>query len=554
MWFILALVAPSFAATLMVAADGSGDYATVTEALGVAATGDTILVGPGTYAPSTGEALPWYFPTSITVEGAGPEFTVFDAEGEETFGQALNSGVTLSGIAFTGTSGKGIEMTGGDALVEDCSFTGNADTALTVRYGAVVDSVFRGNSAIDPGDATAIYGAYSSLVRVEVYDEPDPNHVSVDFEAEAAVDACLFVGGAVRILGSVTNSLFLGLQGSNFAPNACYEASLFDGTTDWFENNTVVGCTAAIAVYAEYARNNVIAHNVGAGIEASYAAYNLTWDNAGGDWSGTDWSGTLNNITADPLFRNFSDDGDWTNDDFRLDTASPGIDSAAADCPDHDLIGVPRPQDGDGDGVYRCDMGAYEWGMIDEDGDGWYLDGGDCDDTDPEIHPDAEDIPYDGIDQDCDGSDLVDVDGDGYAADHQGGLDCDDTDAGIHPGAWDIPNDGIDQDCDGADAVDSDGDGWPDDQDCDPDDPDVHPGADEVCGNDIDDDCDGEVDEDCDTGGDSGAAPDTGDTGGEVEADRTPENDRLCGCGACRSGSAALLLLLPVAATRRRHR
>lgn len=41
--------------------------------------------------------------------------------------------------------------------------------------------------------------------------------------------------------------------------------------------------------------------------------------------------------------------------------------------------------------------------------------------------------------------------------------DCDDADPSIHPGAEDVPEDGIDQDCDGADArLDSDGDGIPD--------------------------------------------------------------------------------------------
>ena len=49
------------------------------------------------------------------------------------------------------------------------------------------------------------------------------------------------------------------------------------------------------------------------------------------------------------------------------------------------------------------------------------------------------------------GQALLDSDGDGYAR-ALGGGDCDDTDPDVHPGAADLPGDGIDADCDGQDA------------------------------------------------------------------------------------------------------
>lgn len=61
----------------------------------------------------------------------------------------------------------------------------------------------------------------------------------------------------------------------------------------------------------------------------------------------------------------------------------------------------------------------------------------------------------------------TDADGDGYVALSDGGEDCDDSDPDIHPGAEEICRDGIDQDCDGdpGDTMqsffrDADGDGY----------------------------------------------------------------------------------------------
>lgn len=131
----------------------------------------------------------------------------------------------------------------------------------------------------------------------------------------------------------------------------------------------------------------------------------------------------------------------------------------------------------------------------------------DCDDTNAGLNPWQSEICGDGIDQDCNGSDLtcpedcVDRDRDGFG---EGAgcinTDCNDNNPTVSPGARDLPGDGVDQDCSGSDLVlpmnciDVDQDGHGEgpgcvDTDCDDGDPRVHPSRVEVCSNGIDDDC-----------------------------------------------------------------
>ncbi|MFK7931145.1 MAG: MopE-related protein [Myxococcota bacterium] len=179
-------------------------------------------------------------------------------------------------------------------------------------------------------------------------------------------------------------------------------------------------------------------------------------------------------------------------------------------------------QDSDDDGYgdttqtrRECDPGA-----------GWSLDDGDCDDADPDVNPGADEVCFDGIDNNCDEAidEATAVDStrwyrdadtdlfgnpdvselgceapDGYVADN---TDCDDADKDEQPGAlWypDADSDSYGQEdatgnvCERLNPTDVNN-----NEDCLDDNPGANPGETEIWYNDVDNDCDGESDFDQD--------------------------------------------------------
>ncbi|MFZ5476891.1 MAG: MopE-related protein [Myxococcota bacterium] len=184
-----------------------------------------------------------------------------------------------------------------------------------------------------------------------------------------------------------------------------------------------------------------------------------------------------------------------------VDDDGDGFTEEQGDCNDADGSVYPTAteyyngRDEDCDGVIDDGTEGY-----DDDGDGMNEIEGDCDDDDAVIYEAATEV-CDSKDNDCDSisdetTECYDDDGDGLA---EIAGDCDDADPSSEPGAPEL-EDGADNDCDGTtdegtNAYDDDGDGYTENAgDCDDASYSISPAATETCDY-ADNDCDGNTDE-----------------------------------------------------------
>ncbi|MGB0639495.1 MAG: putative metal-binding motif-containing protein [Myxococcota bacterium] len=288
-----------------------------------------------------------------------------------------------------------------------------------------------------------------------------------------------------------------------------------------------------------------------------------------------------------------SSDG-WVADSTDCDDVDPDVNPGATevcDGVDNDCDGVVDPVDASDSTVWYADadgdgFGDSETGVDGcSGGDGYVTDGTDCDDTDPDVNPDAVEV-CDGVDNDCsgevDGADAEDVltlyednDGDGFGmetfeeicVEDESACDSGMVDTGCVEETCDMVSTAV-MSCEEMDGY------VEDNTDCDDEDADVYPGAPGM-----DDECveledTGSAD---DTGStdDTGSADDTGDDGGsddtgivsggdedadaddDDEGDTGGDGDKLdvdCGCATgTLSGSSPWLAVLGLMALVRRR-
>ncbi|MBW2254757.1 MAG: hypothetical protein JRI25_09200 [Deltaproteobacteria bacterium] len=449
-------------------------------------------------------------------DGAAVSATIRDVtfDGEGSYSALMiesEADVTLDGVVVTNTA-RAVDVVGGSLTIHDSVFgtstagwdgghirmrtsgshlevhgsrfeggtAGRNGGSIDTREGTVevYDSVFVGNSAENGGAIRCDRGA-SCIVHTSVF---DANTAVVTGGAVSWEDALLaessdnlYCGNATTGNNSVGGALSLYTSTGVVVRNIFVEsfADGWGGAVYLGGNSNSVTMNDNDFVANETNRTgSAVYHNRGTTVVFN----DLFLDNVGGN-ALEENQGSLT-LTYSLFFGNSPGDTDVTPGTgvrFGEDPLLPGY--VLGSCDPSGLepgVGSPLINNGDpnyldGDGSVS-DIGTFDgaWPW-DADGDG-FLPPEDCDDTDPDVNPDATET-CDGVDEDCNGivddgfsgvDYYPDSDTDGFGDETAtptttcdgappgmvaDATDCDDSLGSINPGATEVCN-GVDDDCD----------------------------------------------------------------------------------------------------------
>ncbi|MDG1478465.1 MAG: putative metal-binding motif-containing protein [Myxococcota bacterium] len=366
--------------------DGSIDSPYDTIQAGIDAAGECVVVEGGTYT----EAID-FGGSDITVTGVdGAASTTIDASGLGAPAVTFASGeqATLQGFTVTGGdgyiesssssyactsittctdyydtyAGGGVYIDGADPFLIDLIIEANslpvASTTVTGNDTYYVNS-YGGGIYVANGTAS-ISGS-----EISMNDADQGGGVYVDPFSVVSVESSWLVenvgtdGGGFEVDGGELMLLNVAMMW-NMATSDGGGTLLIDGVLD-ATNITQAGDDAPTGggIYASGTSTvdliNAIIAEAGTGVgvliggSASFTGtYNDVYGNVGGNYSGiTDPTGSSGNISSDPLFSAWTDDGNSANDDITLSSSSPALDG-----------GDPASAYNDSDGTTN-DMGAW---------------------------------------------------------------------------------------------------------------------------------------------------------------------------------------------------
>ena len=389
------------------------DHSTIQAAINAAAPGDTIEVAPGTYVENLnflGKAI-----RVTSVEGQGPQVTIIDGnqngsvvvfssgEGLQSVlngftirngnatGSALrgggirieNSSPTISGNIITGNiagdGGGGISSSFGSPLIQGNIITQNHQrTGWSGGIGGggvsiggassaqLLNNAIYGNSwTTANGGGVSLFAAGTPTLRNNLITGNTAGSQGGGISMLNRSDALILqnivagnsasAGGGIYWLvpsGAAGPSLVNNTVTGNHAPQG--SAVLADGFDSQAQliNNLLIAATGQNAVTCgTLDGSSVPTFQSNDVVSVSGLAYSGNCTNQ---------TGLNGNISQDPIFRNAA------AGDYHLMEGSPALDAGSSNqAPPADFEGVGRPADGDGDGVAKFDIGAYELVLAD---------------------------------------------------------------------------------------------------------------------------------------------------------------------------------------------
>jgi hypothetical protein len=294
---LLLLAGPAASDTILIQADGSGDYPTIQEGLDNTQSNDVVLLGPGTYTGPGNRNLHLTFGVAnVTITSqAGAASTIMDCQNASNWMSSFSSfteDTTISGLTIRNAD-TAIEVPAGTDVftitVEDCILENNTQGfSYSSGYPVTIrNNVFRDhNNGGNDGSALTIYSSTGALVENNVFESNSGG-----------------LGGAAFLPdGSI-------IRGNVFANNTAsvHGGAFWGGNGSTIDHNTFVGNDAALGSGAFYASNATITHNIIAFSPNSAAmvcsggtvSCNNVYGNAGGDALCQDDG---DNISVDPGF------------------------------------------------------------------------------------------------------------------------------------------------------------------------------------------------------------------------------------------------------------
>jgi hypothetical protein len=266
------------------------------------------------------------------------------------------------GIHFTGTS-----ISLDNVVIDNNHVTSGSNGGGGVYIGNSTTSAFFMDTAITNNSSTAAGGGLASYSSLTIFGSLVANNSTSGSGGQ---------GGGLFLMGTsktyfLVNVTVSGNTASNTGNNAVGGGIYSTGQTLNMWSVTVTENTSQDlggGIFGSSANmiNTIIAGNTStnttsedcAGTLSSNRGHNLVQVTTSCTLSGT----TTGNITGqDPLLDPLADNGGPTMT-HSLQVSSPAIDAGYSgdECPGMDQRGSPRPQDGDGDNTYACDIGAYE--------------------------------------------------------------------------------------------------------------------------------------------------------------------------------------------------